>query len=137
MKIESKIGKSEASEQQIYSFITDFNNFKELIPGDRVSDWKSSEDRCTFHVDPVGKTGLMIIDREAHSLVKISTVPEISSYHFIIWIQLKNVAENDTRVRITIEPEVNKMLLPMIKSPLKQFVNGLIDKIEAFNFSQT
>ena len=42
---------------------------------------------------------------------------------------------NDTRVKITIEPHVNKMLLPMIKSPLKLFVNGLIDKIEGFDFS--
>jgi carbon monoxide dehydrogenase subunit G len=135
MKIESKIGKSTASDQQIYSFITDFNNFQELIPGDVVSEWKSSEDRCTFQVKPIGKTGLMIIDRAPHSLIKISSIPEISSYHFLIWIQLKKVSEADTRIKITIEPEVNKMVLPMIKSPLKQFVNGLVDKIEAFDFS--
>ena len=135
MKIESRIGKSVNSDQEIYNFITDFNNFRDLVPGDRVSEWQASEDRASFRVDPVGKTGLMIVDREPHKLVKMTSIPEISSYQFTIWIQLKQVAEGDTRVKVTVEPEVNRMLLPMIKGPLKNFVDGLVDKIESFNFS--
>ena len=134
MKIESKIGKSDHSDQQIYKFITDFNNFKDLLPEGKVSGWESSEDRCSFNVDPLGRTGLQIIEKSQYSLVKIASVPEFSSYQFSIWIQLKQVAENDTRIKITVEPHVNKILLPMIKSPLKLFVNGLIDKMEAFSF---
>ncbi|MCK5136035.1 MAG: hypothetical protein KAR19_09640 [Bacteroidales bacterium] len=135
MKIESKIGKSTSSDRQIYAFISDFNNFKDLLPGDRVTGWESSEDRCSFNVDPVGRTGLQIIERTPHSMVKIASIPEFSAYQFSIWIQLKQMNEHDTRVKITIEPHVNKMLLPMIKAPLKKFVDGLINKIETFNFS--
>ena len=134
MKIESRIGKSSATTKQIYEFVTDFNNFKELLPSDKVSGWESSGDRCSFHVDPVGRTGLQIIEKEPNSLVKIASVPEFSNYQFTIWIQLKEAGENDTRAKITIEPKVNVMLLPMIKGPLKKFVDGLIDKLESFEF---
>ncbi len=134
MRIESRIGKAGFNDQQIYTFITDFNNFKELLPADKVSDWESSKDRCSFRVDPVGKTALQIIEKTPGSLVKIISDPGISNYQFTIWIQLKQVADNDTRIKITIEPQVNKMLLPMIKSPLKQFVDSLVDKMEAFRF---
>jgi len=134
VKIESKIGKSTHSDQQIYNFISDFNNFKDLLPEGKVSGWESSEDQCSFNVDPLGRTGLQIIDKSPYSLVKIASVPEFSSYQFSIWIQLKKIAENDTRIKITVEPHVNKMLLPMIKGPLKLFVNGLIDKMEGFSF---
>lgn len=136
MKIESRIGKSANSAEQIYDFITDFNNFRTLLPADRVTDWESSGDRCSFKVDPVGRTGLQIIEKEPYSLVKIESVPEFSNYQFTIWIQLKEVADNDTRARITIEPQVNVMLLPMIKGPLKNFVDGLIDKLESFKFEK-
>jgi hypothetical protein len=136
MKIESRIGKSGNSDEHIYNFVTDFNNFKELIPGDRVSGWESSVDRCSFHVDPVGKTGLMILEKEPNKLVKIISIPEISAYQFTIWIQLIRAAEQDTRIRITIEPQVNKLLLPMIKGPLKQFVESLVDKMEEFDFNK-
>lgn len=134
MKIESRIGKSASTDKQIYDFITDFNNFRDLLPEDKVTGWESSVDRCSFHVDPVGRTGLQIIQKEPYSLVKIASIPEFSSYQFTIWIQLKQLAEKDTRVKITIEPQVNAMLLPMIKSPLKKFADSLVDKIETFSF---
>ena len=134
MKIESKIGQSASSDKQIYAFITNFHNFKDLLPAGKVSGWESSEDKCSFNVDPLGRTGLMIVEKEPHKMVKILSDPEFSSYQFTIWIQLKHLEDNDTRVKITVEPEVNKMLLPMIKLPLKKFVDGLVDKLESFTF---
>mgnify|MGYP001828939296 CR=1 FL=1 len=134
MKIESKIGKSTSSDEQIYRFITNFHNFKELLPADRVSGWEASEDKCSFNVDPLGRTGLMIVEKEPYKLVKMVSDPEFSSYQFNIWIQMKKVAENDTRVKVTIEPLVNKMLLPMLKIPLQKLADGIISKIEGFEF---
>lgn len=134
MKIESKIGKSPSSDEQIYRFITNFHNFKELLPADRVSGWEASEDKCSFNVDPLGRTGLLIVEKEPYKLVKMASDPEFSSYQFNIWIQLKKVAENDTRVKVTIEPLVNKMLLPMLKIPLQKLADGIISKIEGFEF---
>jgi hypothetical protein len=135
VKIESKIGKSAYNDLQIYNFITDFNNFKDLIPEGKVTGWESSEDQCSFNVDPLGRTGLGVIEKTPNSVVKIGSRPEFSRYQFTIWIQLKKVTENDTRIKITIEPQVSKMLLPMIKGPLKKFADGMINKIETFDFT--
>ena len=134
MKIESKIGKSTSSDEKIYTFITNFHNFKELLPSDKVSGWEASEDKCSFNVDPLGRTGLMIVEKEPHKLIKMVSDPEFSSYQFNIWIQLKKAAENDTRIKVTIEPLVNKMLLPMLKLPLQKLADSIIKKIEAFDF---
>ncbi len=134
MKIESKTGKSDSNDQQIYAFVGNFHNFKDLLPADKVSGWEASEDKCSFQVDPLGRTGLMIVEKKPYSLVKMSSDPEFSKYQFTIWIQLKKVAQDDTRIKITIEPLVNSMLLPMVKGPLKKLANGLIDKIESFDF---
>jgi hypothetical protein len=135
VKIESKIGKSPHSDREIFEFITDFDNFKSLLPEGKVSGWESSGDRCSFQVDPLGRTGLQILEKTPYSLVKYASVPEFSKYQFTIWIQLKTVTGGDTRIKITIEPHVTQMLIPMIRGPLKLFVNGLIDKIEGFNFT--
>jgi hypothetical protein len=134
MKIESKIGKSASSDQQIFAFISNFHNFKDLLPADKVSGWEASEEKCSFQVDPLGRTGLIIVEKKPDSLVKMSSDPEFSKYQFTIWIQLKKVATDDTRIKITIEPLVNKMLLPMVKMPLKKLADGLVDKMESFDF---
>jgi hypothetical protein len=135
MKIESKIGKSASTDQLIYAFISNFHNFKDLLPADKVSGWEASEEKCSFQVDPLGRTGLMIIEKKPFSLVKMSSDPEFSSYQFSIWIQLKKVTSDDTRIKITIEPHVNKMMMPMLKIPLKKLADGIIDKMESFDFT--
>jgi hypothetical protein len=135
VKIESRTGKSAHSDRSIYEFITNFDNFRTLLPEDKVSGWESSGDRCSFQVDPLGRTGLQILEKKPHSLIKIASIPEFSRYQFTIWIQLKQVSEADTRIRITVEPHVNQLLIPMIKGPLRLFVNGLIDKMEKFDFT--
>ena len=135
MKIESRIGKSESSDQQIYAFISNFHNFRELLPADKVSGWEASEEKCSFQVDPLGRTGLMIIEKQPYSLVKMSSDPEFSSYQFLIWVQLKKLADRDTRIKITVEPQVNKLMLPMIRGPLKKLADSLIDKMESFDFN--
>jgi hypothetical protein len=134
MKIESKIGKSGHSDESIYKFVSNFHNFKDLLPAGKVSGWEASEEKCSFQVDPLGRTGLIIVNKEPYSLVKMSSDPEFSSYQFTIWIQFKKVAPEDTRIKITIEPHVNKMLMPMVKVPLKKLADGLIDKMEDFDF---
>ena len=136
MKIESRIGKSSYPDSAIYNFITDFNNFKNLIPKDQVTDWESEKESCRFKIDPVGKTGLEIIEKAPSSLVKISSIPELSQYDFTIWIQIIKVDEGESKIKITIEPRVNEMILQFVKSPLKQFVDGLIDSLEKFDFNQ-
>ena len=135
MKIESKIGKSDSSDEVIYAFVGNFHNFKDLLPADKVSGWESSEEKCSFQVDPLGRTGLMIVEKKPYSMVKMSSDPEFSKYQFTIWIQFKKVASDDTRIKITIEPLVTKMLLPMVKGPLKKLADGLIDKMESFDFT--
>lgn len=134
MKIESRTGKSAHSDEAIYNFVSNFHNFKDLLPADKVSGWEASEDKCSFQVDPLGRTGLVIVNKEPYSLVKMSSDPEFSSYQFTIWVQFKKVASDDTRIRITIEPHVNMMMMPMIKGPLKKLADGLIDKMESFDF---
>lgn len=135
MKIESKIGKSKFSDEQIYTFITDFRNFHNIIPREKVSDWTADQDSCSFKIDPVGKLGMKVIEKEEFKLIKVSSDPAVSQYNFNMWIQIKAVEPDDSRIKITMEPLVNKMLLPMVKSPLKQFVDSLIDKIETFDFN--
>ncbi|MEX0981461.1 MAG: hypothetical protein WD577_14410 [Bacteroidales bacterium] len=134
MKIESKTGKAAYPASNIYGFIADFRNFDNFIPADKVSDWQAETDHCSFRIDMLGKVRLTIHEKEEGKLVKIISDPTVSQYNFNLWIQFKEVAENDTRIKVTIEPLINQVLKAMVKSPLKSFVDSLIDEIEKFEF---
>ena len=132
MKIESKTGRSEYPASKLYNFIADFRNFNNFIPQDKVSDWEADTDQCSFKMDLLGKVALSIIEKEPNKLVKIVSDPSVSQYNFNLWVQFREMEPNDTRIRITIEPLINKVMLTMVKSHLKNFVDSLVDEIETF-----
>jgi len=132
-KIESRIGEIKSNEEKIYNFLADFNNFRNLIPEDKVSDWESTEETCKFKVEGVGKVGLRTIEKEPFKLIKI-TSDETTPLPFNLWIQIKRVEENDSRIKITVDVDINPVMLAMVKSPLQNFVDTLVDQAEKMDF---
>ncbi len=129
MEIESRIGKVVCSQERIYSILSDFSNLSDYIPADQVSDFTSDSDNCSFTVANVGKFGMRIMEREPSKLVKITNDASVP-FQFFMWIQIKEVEANDSRVKITFKADLNPMIKMVAKNPLTKFIEGLIDKIE-------
>jgi carbon monoxide dehydrogenase subunit G len=132
-KIESRTGTINANEEYIYNFIADFNNFKGFIPADKVEDFQSSADHCRFKVSGIGEVGLRIIEREPFKTIKV-TGDGMANQEFLLWVQLKQVAEKDTRIKLTIKADLNPMLKMMATKPLQNFLDKLVDAMEKVNF---
>ena len=132
-KIESRVGTIASSEERIYNFLSNFNNFKQFIPDDKVQDFQSTEDSCQFSVPNMGKVGLRIIEKIPYNTVKISG-DGMANQQFNLWVQLKQVTESDTKVKLTIKAELNPMLKMMVTKPLQNFVNKLVEAMEKMRF---
>jgi hypothetical protein len=128
-KIESKIGQIKLSDEKTYNFLSDFNNFHSLIPADKVKNWQASSDSCSFTVDGIGDAGLRIIEKTPNNLIKVTSEGK-TPIQFLFWIQLKKVDDNNTAIRLVIEPDVNPIMMGMVKGPLQSFVDMLVDQIE-------
>jgi carbon monoxide dehydrogenase subunit G len=131
LKIESKIGKINQSDEHIYNFLTDFNHFSSMIPKDRVQNWEATSDSCRFKLDGLGHIGMKIIEREPYKLIKVAG-DENSQFEFLFWIQLKRMAEKDTRIKLTIHADINPMLQLMAKKPLQKFIDLTVDQLEKY-----
>lgn len=129
MKIESRIGKIQANQERVYGLVSDFSNLGSYVPNDKVEDFKSDVDSCSFKVEKIGNFGMKIIERDPCKTVKIAN-DETVPFKFNLWIQLKEVSEMDTRVKVTLKADLNPMLKMMAKKPLTQFVDTLVDKLE-------
>ena len=132
-KFESRIGKLDTSGEKAFNFLSDFRNFNRFIPEDKVKEWEASAEQCKFTVDGIGKAGLKIIEKEPNKLVKISD-DGTAGLEFFFWIQIKEIEEKDTRIKLTIKADLNPMMKMVAAKPLKSFVNLMIDKIEEYSF---
>jgi carbon monoxide dehydrogenase subunit G len=133
IKLESRIGKIHNTEEKIYNFLSDFNNFKDLIPEDKIKNWESSADSCRFTIDSIGEAGMQIVEKQPYGLIKVASKVN-NKIEFNFWIQLKQTGEKDTRIKLTIKADVNPMLRMIVKKPLQTFLDSIIDRLEKLKF---
>ena len=131
-KFESRTGRVNVSSKTIFGFITDMRNFKQFLPGKNLSNWQADNDSCSFEVSPIGKAHMKIVDTDPYKTVKYGG-DGLNNTRFFLWIQLKEVSDSDTRVKITIMADINPMIKMMASGPINDFLDKLVSGMEVFD----
>ena len=117
----------------VYNFLSNFNNFQQAIPADKIENWQSDEDSCFFTLKGIGDMALVMDEKKPYSIIKIKNAEE-SKYEFMFWVQLKQLDDMDTRLKLTFDVKLNAMIKMVAKKPLQDFITKLTDQIaESFN----
>jgi len=117
----------------VYNFLSDFTHFEHLLPPDKVTDWESDGVSCRFKVNGVGEVGLRIVDKEPGKTIKFSTDGK-TPFNFFLWIQLKEKAPADSRVKVTVKADLNPMMKMMVSSPINKFLEVLTEAIASHHY---
>lgn len=124
-----------ANENVIFETLSDLRNaekIKNKIPQDKVKDIQLEKDSISFVVDPVGGLTLRIIEKEAYKTIKFNA--EKSPIDFFVWIQIKQLAEKESKIKVTLKADLNPMIKMMVSKPLEQFVNMLVDALASLPY---
>jgi hypothetical protein len=91
----------------------------------RITGLSFDADSCTFDVEPVGKVGLRIVERNPVEAIKFEAVN--SPVPLNLWICLEQFAPNDTRLTLTVRTEMNSFLASMLSKRLQEGIDKLAD----------
>jgi len=130
VKLESKIGKLNSDSNRIYCFLSDCNNFKQLTANDKVKEWQSDSDSCSFTIEQIGSVVFRIVERRQDELIKFS-IENAQAENIFLWMQLKSVNSNDTRVKLTAKLDVNPMMKMFITKPVKNLLDKIVETLES------
>ena len=127
-KYESKQQQIFKPAARIFPFISRFDMLTPALQ-DKVEEWSATEDTCSFKVKGF-TVALRIVERVENKHIKISGdegagVP----VDFSFWIQLHEVSESDTRIRMVLHAELNMMMRMMIGGKIQK---GLDQAVEGF-----
>lgn len=118
-KFESEVKVIPFSQERVYAKISDLSNLESIvdkIPQDKVKDVQFDTDSLSFNVNPVGEIKLEIVEREPSKCVKFGTTS--SPLPFNLWVQLVPTTEEECKMRITVDAEINPFIMGMVKQPL-------------------
>ena len=96
----------------------------------KVEEWEATPDSCSFKVKGM-KICMRIDERIENKHVKIVTDEGGIPLEFAFWIQLKEVAPNDTRVRMVLHAELNMMMRMMIGSKIQKGLDDAVTQLAA------
>jgi carbon monoxide dehydrogenase subunit G len=129
MKIESKRVELHESQENIFEFLSDFRNFEQLIPQDRVSKWTATEDTCSFNINGMADIGMKITDLRKPSVIHINSHGK-NPFSFTLTVNIDETGDNSSAVNLIFNAEVNPFLSMMVEKPLTNFFNMLADKLK-------
>ena len=127
MKIETAHKEINATQEVIYNFLMDTNNFEQLFPKDKISEWESTTETCSMKVQNMGILGLKRVASTPHALVYFDSYGK-TPFKFTFNIFLEEKGEK-CLAKIVFEGNVNPFMKMMVEKPLTGFMNGLSDKL--------
>lgn len=136
-KYESKITSSPCSAAQIYRVLSNMENLervRDLIPKDKIQKLDIEPDRVRMKVDGLGQMiTIAIVDRIENDTIKFGAegVPMDANF----WIQLKQLAPDDTRIKLTVKADIPFMFKFMVEKKLQQGLDQAADMLAQFPYA--
>ncbi|MCB0765353.1 MAG: hypothetical protein KDB84_11645 [Flavobacteriales bacterium] len=126
-RIESKHVEIARSAQDLYSFLQDMNNFQQLLPQERISEWKSDGTSCSFKVQGAATIGLQLDGGTAPTLIKMKAT-ERSPFPFTLDVHL-NEENGSTKAYQEFNADLNPFIKMMVEKPLKNLFDHIADRL--------
>jgi len=112
---------------EVFSFLSDFNNFQSLMP-EQVVDWQSTPDECSFTIKGMATLGMKIVEKTPNQLVKITSSGNVP-FSFFLLCDIKEKGPG-SEVQLAFDADLNPMLKMMASKPLTNFLNMLAGKLK-------
>ncbi|WP_279054097.1 SRPBCC family protein [Hoylesella timonensis] len=133
-KFESSIREIPYPQLAVYQMLSDLSNLEKVrdkIPEDKLKDLNFDADSVSIN-SPLGAVQLNIIERDAPKCIKFQT--QQSPIPLTLWIQIVPVTAQSSKMKLTIQAEVNMLMKGMIKKPLQEGIEKVADVLQMIHY---
>ncbi len=143
-KYESQIKAVPYSQSAVYAKVSDLSNLSSIkerfddprvqqqIPADKIDEvrrnlekMECTPDTLSTPVGPIGNVSIQIVEREPEKCVKYKSTN--SPVSFKLWIQVLPTSDTASKIKVTIDADINFFMKQVLDKPLKEGVNKFAD----------
>jgi hypothetical protein len=131
MELESKKITIEALDRTIYNLLINCNNIAQYIQSDKIQNWQSTEDYCSFSIEGAGKIEMSIQEKIPYTTVSYFIGNALMKTALIVF-SIKKIEgdENLCELQTNANLELPFFMGQMIKSSLQRFMDMLVEYIK-------
>ncbi|MBK7129860.1 MAG: hypothetical protein IPM74_04840 [Crocinitomicaceae bacterium] len=126
--IESEKVKINKNPQVVFDYLCDFNNVIHLLPQDKISDWKSTTEECSFKIQNAAV--IPLVKKDTHPITKINIVSgDKAPFPFTLVVHIKQ-QESGCECHLHFSGEINAFLKMMVMKPLTNLFNYMAQRLQ-------
>ncbi len=145
-KYESQIKQVPFSQSAVYAKLSDLTNLAVIkeriddpnvqakIPADKIEEVRNAVNQMEFTTDtvsapagPIGTIAVQIVDREPEKCVKFTSTN--SPVSFKLWVQMLPTGDTSSKLKVTIDADLNFFMKQMVGSHLEKGVDKFADML--------
>ena len=124
----SKTGEVPCGDRDLYAFLTDLRNFREVVPDNMLSDWKATPDKCSFRVDKAGRVTVTLKEALPHTKVSY-TAENLFTGNLSLQVIIESLTSQSSKVYVTTDMNMNPLVRMLVGEAVPQYLDRLIDMI--------
>ena len=119
------------SSEKIYTYISDINNYENILKNEIKSFDKISENEFKIKIGSMPGIKLILEKNLTDDYVKL--ISNDSKFNFSIIIYVNQISDKSSKVTVKFTGSFSSMIEMMIRKPLENFIESLKNKIEEIN----
>ena len=116
----------QSTTDSLFDFMGDFNNFKHLLPEDKITNFECTSEQCSFGIRGLMPLTIKIKERLPSSRITFETTG-VAKFVFTLHIHF---LENQ-KTNVELEGDMNPFIKAMAEKPLRELVNTMASKLAA------
>ena len=122
----SETHSTKSATDTLFDFMGDFNNFKHLLPDDKIENFECTNEQCSFGIKGLMPLTIKIKDKKPKSEITFET-SGLAKFVFTLHIHL---LPNQT-TKVQLEGDMNPFIKAMAEKPLSNLINTMATKLAA------
>jgi hypothetical protein len=130
----SETNNTQSSIKHLFDFLSDFKNFKSILPEDKVENFQCSDTECSFNIKGITAMTIKITDRKENEFILFSS-EGLAKFNFSLKAVFSGNALQTGQCKVELFGDLNPFIKTMAEKPLSNLVNTMSLKLAQLNLN--
>jgi carbon monoxide dehydrogenase subunit G len=125
MELESNKVSVNKSQQELFDFLTNVENYEKIMPDSKEKFEVKSQDTFSFALKGMPEIELTIKEKRAPEFIVLGSTSE--KFNFSLDVVIEEAGPGKSEAQLFFHGKFNSMMAMMVKGPLKKFIATLAE----------
>lgn len=127
MNLESPKVNVDKSQQELFNFLTDVENYEQIMPESKEKFEVKSSDTFAFALKGMPEIWLQIKEKRKPNLIVLGSTSD--KFDFSLDVVIEDAGNEKSQAQLFFNGKFNAMMAMMVKGPLNKFIGSLAENI--------